>query len=152
MPFTTTPGGSRGARQPKASRAMSWVNGMAIRRIRKGGKFMGMRLLVLNTTGKKSGVQRATPVGWFAGDDGSWLIVASAGGAIGNPAWFYNIAAHPDAVSIDVDRANIPVDAQRLDGEERERAWASITAASPRFTQYESKTDRVIPVIRLTRR
>jgi deazaflavin-dependent oxidoreductase (nitroreductase family) len=152
MTFTTTPGGSRGGRQPRASRAMAWVNGQAIKRVRKGGTFMGMRLLVLNTLGAKSGVPRATPVGWFEGDNGSWLIVASAGGAIGNPAWFYNIAAHPDALSIDVAGVNVPVTATRLEGDDRERAWASITAASSQFSKYEAKTDRVIPVIRLTRR
>jgi deazaflavin-dependent oxidoreductase (nitroreductase family) len=152
MTFTTTPNGSRGARQPKAGRAMAWVNGFAIRRVRKGGSFMGMRLLVLNTVGAKSGAPRATPVGWFAGDDGSWLIVASAGGAIGNPAWFYNIAAHPDSLSIDVAGVNVPVTAERLEGEDRDRAWASITAASSQFSKYEAKTDRVIPVIQLTRR
>ena len=130
---------------------MGWANGLAVTRIRKSGRFLGMRLLVLNTVGKKTGAQRATPLAWFSGENGSWLIVASAGGAIGNPAWFYNIAAHPDSLSIDVDHSNIPVTAERLEGAEREFAWASITAAAGQFTKYETKTDRVIPVIRLTR-
>jgi deazaflavin-dependent oxidoreductase (nitroreductase family) len=131
---------------------MNWVNNRAIKRIRKGGQFMGMRLLVLNTVGKKTGVARANPVGWFAGDDGSWLIVASAGGAARNPAWFYNIGAHPEALSIDIGGSNVPVTAAQLEGADRANAWKSITTASPRFSQYESKTDREIPVIRLTRR
>ena len=146
------PNGTRGARQPSAGRLMSWVNNRAVNRIRRKGSFMGMRVLVLNTVGKKTGVQRANPVGWFSGDDGTWLIVASAGGGARNPAWFYNIAANPEKVSIDIDRVNVPVAGRQLHGEERDRAWTSITTASPRFLQYESKTDRLIPVIRLTRR
>jgi deazaflavin-dependent oxidoreductase (nitroreductase family) len=131
---------------------MNWVNNRAVNRIRRRGSFMGMRVLVLNTIGKKTGAERANPVGWFAGEDGTWLIVASAGGGARNPAWFYNIAANPDRVSIDIDRANIPVVGNQLHGADRDRAWASITTASPRFLQYESKTDRLIPIIRLTRR
>jgi deazaflavin-dependent oxidoreductase (nitroreductase family) len=146
------PNGTRGARQPKASPLMNWVNNQAIKRIRRKGALMGRHLLVLNTVGKKTGAQRATPVGWFRGEDGTWLIVASAAGGARNPAWFYNIAGNPDKVSIDVDRSNIPVVPEQLHGVERDRAWASITSTSPRFTQYETKTDRLIPVIRLTRR
>jgi deazaflavin-dependent oxidoreductase (nitroreductase family) len=131
----------------------TWMNNRIVSRIRnRGGTFMGTRLLVLNTVGKKSGAKRANPVAWFPGDDGSWLIVASAGGAARNPAWFYNIGAHPEAVTIDVDRANVAVLSKQLDGADRVRAWKSIVEASPRFSQYESKTDRVIPVIQLTRR
>jgi deazaflavin-dependent oxidoreductase (nitroreductase family) len=130
----------------------TWVNNRAVNRIRKGGSFMGMRLLVLNTVGKKTGAARSNPVAWFAGEGDSWLIVASAGGAAKNPAWFYNIGAHPEAVSIDVGGGNVPVAADQLAGADRETAWKTITTASPQFSKYESKTDREIPVIRLTRR
>ena len=130
----------------------TWVNNRAVNRIRKGGSFMGMRLLVLNTVGKKTGAARANPVAWFAGEDDSWLIVASAGGAPKNPAWFYNIGAHPEALSIDVGGSNVPVAAAQLAGADRASAWKSITTASPQFSKYESKTEREIPVIRLTRR
>ncbi len=145
--------GTRGARQPGASPIMNWANRRMVNRIRRrGGKLGGVSLLVLNTVGKKTGAERANPVSWFPGDDGSWLIVASAAGGARNPAWFYNIAANPDRVSIDVDRTNIPVSGIQLHGDERDRAWTSITTAAPRFAQYETKTDRLIPIIRLTRR
>jgi deazaflavin-dependent oxidoreductase (nitroreductase family) len=147
-----SPNGTRGARQPKAGRIMNWVTARTVNRIRRRGSFMGMTVLVLNTVGKRTGAQRATPVGWFPGDDGTWLIVASAGGGARNPAWFYNLAGNPDKVSIDLNRDNIPVVAEQLHGPDRDRAWASITTASPRFLQYERKTDRLIPIIRLTRR
>jgi deazaflavin-dependent oxidoreductase (nitroreductase family) len=147
------PNGSRGARQPKVSPLMNWVNKRAVNRIRRrGGRLMNTDLLVLNTVGTKSGAKRENPVAWFPGDEGTWLIVASAGGAARNPAWFYNLSGNPDAVSIDVDRSNVKVVADQLRGEERDRAWASITTAAPQFSRYETKTDRVIPIIRLTRR
>src|SRR5665213_1799006 len=98
------PNGTRGGRQPKANAVMTWFNSRTMNRIRRrGGKLMGMNVLVLNTIGKKTGANRANPVSWFPGDDGSWLIVASAGGSARNPAWFYNLAGNPDTVSIDVE-------------------------------------------------
>jgi deazaflavin-dependent oxidoreductase (nitroreductase family) len=59
---------------------------------------LGFDALVLTTIGRKSGRERQTPVGWFPGKDDGWLIVASAAGAARNPAWFHNLAAHPDKV------------------------------------------------------
>jgi deazaflavin-dependent oxidoreductase (nitroreductase family) len=111
-----------------------------------------MNALVLTTIGRKSGVERATPVGWFPGEDGSWLIVASAAGAPRNPAWYHNIAAHPDKVRIELAGRTVAVTAEQLRGPEREQAWRQITAAAPRFAQYEGKTDREMPIIRLVRR
>jgi len=110
---------------------------------------MGMNALVLRTVGRKTGAERTTPVGWFPGPDGGWLIVASAGGSAGNPAWYYNIAAHPDKVQIEVDGRTVPVTAEQLHGTERAQAWQQITTAAPRFAKYQQKTDRELPVIRL---
>lgn len=108
-----------------------------------------MNGLVLTTVGRKSGVARSTPVGWFPGEDGSWLIVASAAGAPKNPAWYYNIAAHPDKVRIELSGRTVDVVAEQLHGAEREHAWREITSASSRFAQYQDKTDRELPIIRL---
>ena len=152
MSFDTRPG-TRGARQPHG-RVMKWMNGLMARRIRRQpqSKFMGFNALVMTTVGRKSGLERTTPVGWFPGTDGSWLIVASAAGAPGNPAWYYNLAAHPDKVRIDVDGRTIDVRAEQLHGPERAEAWEQITTAAPRFAQYQVKTDRELPIIRLTPR
>jgi len=106
----------------------------------------------LTTVGRKSGQQRTNPVGWFPGPDGSWLIVASAAGAAGNPAWYYNIAAHPDQVQIEVQGRTVPVIADQLHGPEREAAWQHIITAAPRFAQYQRKTDRELPIIHLAPR
>jgi deazaflavin-dependent oxidoreductase (nitroreductase family) len=147
-----TPAGTRGARQPRAGALMRWVNNMAAGRIRRAGKVMGLNALVLSTVGAKTGAQRSSPVGWFPGPDGSFLISASAAGAARNPAWYHNIAAHPDEVKIEVGGRTIPVTAEQLHGSERDEAWRQITAAAPRFAGYQQKTDRQIPVIRLTQR
>ncbi|GAA2096510.1 nitroreductase/quinone reductase family protein [Actinomadura alba] len=146
-----TPTGTRGTRQP-AGRLLRWMNTLIARKIRKSGKAMGFNALILTTIGRKSGAERTTPVGWFPGPDGSRLIVASAAGAAGNPAWYYNIAAHPDQVRIEVDGRTIAVVAEQLHGAERAAAWKQITAASPRFAAYQDKTDRELPIIRLTPR
>jgi deazaflavin-dependent oxidoreductase (nitroreductase family) len=148
MSFDTRPG-TRGARQPAGS-LMRWGNKMMAGRIRKGGaKFLGFNALVLTTVGRKSGAERTTPVGWFPGPDGSWLIVASAAGAARNPAWYYNLAAHPDQVQIEVGGRKVAVVAEQLHGDQRAEAWQQITTAAPRFAGYQQKTDRELPIIRL---
>ncbi len=149
MSFDTA-AGTRGARQPGGF-AFRSVNKLMASRIRRkgGGRFLGFNALVLTTVGRKTGAERTNPVGWFPGRDGSWLIVASAGGAARNPAWYYNIAAHPDQVQIEVEGRKAAVVAEQLHGAERAEAWQQITAAAPRFAQYQQKTDRELPVIRL---
>jgi deazaflavin-dependent oxidoreductase (nitroreductase family) len=146
-----TPNGTRGARQPRAGFMMKMFNQRTMNRLSRkgGGKFMGMDALVLTTIGSKSGAERSSPVAWFPGKDDSWLIVASAGGAPKNPAWYYNIAAHPDRVRIEMAGRKVAVTAEQLHGAERTEAWRQITTAAPRFAGYEGKTDRELPVIRL---
>jgi deazaflavin-dependent oxidoreductase (nitroreductase family) len=149
--FDTT-AGTRGARQPGGF-VFRWGNQLMASRIRKGGaRFLGFNALVLTTVGRKTGAERTTPVGWFPGPDGSWLIVASANGAKGNPAWYYNLAAHPDQVQIEVDGRKVAVVAEQLHGTERAEAWQQIITAAPRFAKYEQKTDRELPIIRLVPR
>jgi deazaflavin-dependent oxidoreductase (nitroreductase family) len=121
-------------------------------RNKQDGMFMGFNALVLTTVGRKSGLPRTNPVGWFPGLDGSWLIVASAAGAARNPAWYYNIAAHPDQVQIEVQGRKVAVVADQLHGPERETAWQQIITAAPRFAQYQQKTDRELPIIHLAPR
>ena len=150
MSFDTTTG-TRGGRQPSGF-VFRWGNKMMASRVRRKGKFLDFNALVLTTVGRKTGAERTTPVGWFPGPDGSWLIVASAAGAKGNPAWYYNIAAHPDQVRIEVEGRTVAVVAEQLHGTERAQAWQQITAAAPRFAQYQQKTDRELPIIRLVPR
>jgi deazaflavin-dependent oxidoreductase (nitroreductase family) len=146
-----TPNGTRGARQPKNNGFYRLFQNRMIKKVRsKGARMRGGELLVLTTMGAKTGQERANPVMWFPAEGDGRLIVASAAGAARNPSWYYNLAAHPDRVTIEVAGEKQTVTAQQLEGDERARAWAQITATSPGFLKYESKTDRQIPVIRLT--
>jgi deazaflavin-dependent oxidoreductase (nitroreductase family) len=145
-----TRNGTRGARQP-GGKVMLWINKLMAKRVRRTGRGPGFNALVLTTIGRKTGTARETPVGWFPGNDGSYLVVASAAGAAKNPAWYYNLAAHPDRVQIETGNGRkLTVIAQELHGPERDEAWQQITTIAPRFAGYQSKTDRRIPVIRLT--
>jgi deazaflavin-dependent oxidoreductase (nitroreductase family) len=117
---------------------------------RQGGRFMGMDVLFLTTTGRRTGALRETPVTWFADGEDAWLIVASAAGAAGNPAWYHNIAAHPDRVWIDIPRQRkLRVRPEQLEGARRDDAWRRIVQAQPRYAGYQERTDRPLPVIRL---
>lgn len=148
-----TPAGTRGTRMRGPSGpAGRWIQQRMMKQHRKNWKFMGMDLLFLTTIGRRTGEERVNPVAWFPGEDGTWLIVASAGGAAQHPAWYKNLAAAPDRVQIELAEGKIAVTAEPVTGAERERAWARITAAQPRYAKYEQKTDRQLPVIRLTRK
>ena len=100
MSFTSH-NGTRGTRQPPNGALMRWAKKRWINRIeRTSGKVMGRNVLVLTTVGKKTGMERRTPVGWFPAPAGTWFVVASASGAAKNPAWYYNLAASPTKARI----------------------------------------------------
>lgn len=145
--------GTRGARQPGGGFLPRLINRWAAKRARAGKKlFAGTLALVLTTVGSRTGIERSTPVTYFPGEDGTWLIVASAAGAAKNPAWYYNLAANPDRVRIELDGHSYDVVAAQLHGDERARAWRRISGESKLFANYQAKTDRELPVIRLSRR
>ena len=147
-----TPRGTRGVPTPGFLKPIfKLFNKFTTRQIRKTGKAFGtMPALVLRTVGAKSGIDRTTPVGYFPDGDGNWLIVASYAGAANTPAWYHNIAAHPDQVRIEIDGRTVSVTAEELRGAERDAAWKQITETVGRFAQYQEKTDRRLPVLRLT--
>ncbi|GAA4358822.1 nitroreductase/quinone reductase family protein [Angustibacter luteus] len=145
-----TQNGTRGARQPNGA-PLRWINKLVGRRVARKGRMpgMGFDALVLVTVGRKSGQERRSPLGWFPGPEGSWLVVAAAAGAPNNPAWYYNLAANPHRVQIEVPGRTVPVTAEQLHGAERDQAWQQIVTASAQFAKYQEKTDRELPVIRL---
>lgn len=111
-----------------------------------------MEVLILHTVGRESGQPRQSPVAWFADGEDSWLIVASGGGSQ-NPDWYANLMANPDEASVQLPgRDAMPVTPHRLDGPDREQAWQYIAATQPRMAKFQSKSERVYPVIRLTAR
>ncbi|MFC4004266.1 nitroreductase family deazaflavin-dependent oxidoreductase [Prauserella oleivorans] len=119
---------------------------------RKGGTSMGMELLVLHTVGHRSGQPHQTPVAWFPGGDAGRLVVASGGGNR-NPDWCANLLTNPDRASVEFHGSGpVRVTPTRLAGSEREQAWQRIAADKPRIATYQRRSDRVYPVIRLTRR
>ena len=152
MAFEKTPRGTHGTNVPSfVTPVMKFMNNQMIKRFRRSeasGKTMGM--LVLTTVGAKSGQRRQSLLGSFPDGDGAWLVVASAGGATANPAWYHNLAAHPGEAQVEVGGKTLNVTATQLSGEERDAAWRGVLAAQPRYAGYEKKTDRLIPVIRLT--
>ena len=114
-----------------------------------GGPFEGADLLVLTTTGAKSGQPRLSPLA-YQRIDGKMLIVGSYRGADVDPAWVHNLRANPNA-HIEVGTESYDVVARELPPDEREPAWAQIAAAAPGFAEYQTKTSRVIPLFELTR-
>lgn len=152
MSFQKTPSGTRGGKGIPSNPVTRFISKtMTNWHRRSGDKFQGMELLYLTTVGAKSGEKRQSTVTRFADGDDAWLIVASAGGAVKNPAWYHNIAAHPDQVWVEFGGKQQRVTPSQLAGEAREQAWQRITRAQPRYAGYEKKTDREIPVIRLAR-
>jgi deazaflavin-dependent oxidoreductase (nitroreductase family) len=116
----------------------------------RGYHWRGTTILLLTTQGRKSGEPRTTPL-IHRTDGDRWVIVASKGGASEHPGWYENLLADPDA-SIEVKDELIPVRASTAEGEERSRLWALMTEVWPAYDDYQTKTDREIPVVMLTRR
>jgi deazaflavin-dependent oxidoreductase (nitroreductase family) len=112
-----------------------------------GGPFEGAPMLLLTSTGAKSGQPRTSPMMYLA-DGGRYLVFASKGGAPSNPDWYHNLVAHPDA-SIELGTERFGVKATVITGAERDELYARQAALYPGFAEYEAKTTRTIPVIAL---
>jgi len=112
---------------------------------RVGGPFEGAPVLLLHTTGARTGLERVTPLMYLEAD-GVYAIFATKGGAPTNPDWFHNLLAHP-LVEIEVGTETRRVRASVADGEERERLWERQKNRFPNFAAYEGRTSRRIPVV-----
>ena len=113
-------------------------------------KLSGRPLVLLTTVGARSGIEHTVPLGVFPGGEHSWLIVASAGGAARHPAWYFNLAKNPDKVWAQIEGKKYKVRPESLKGAERAEAWQQVIKAAPNYAPYQQKTDREIPIIRLT--
>ncbi len=157
MTIRVSASGTRGARVPRPFLTLfKLMNKRMIRRYRRSGgqrvsSRMGFPVVLLSTRGAKTGLTRTTPVGGFPDGENSWLVVASLAGAARHPAWFLNMAAHPDDIWLEVGTERFKVRGESLEGPERAEALARIATISPRYGQYQEKTDREIPIVRLTR-
>jgi deazaflavin-dependent oxidoreductase (nitroreductase family) len=115
---------------------------------RVGGQFEGAPLLLLHTTGAKSGQERINPM-MYRSVDGGYAVFASKAGAPTNPDWYHNLKAHPH-VTIEVGTDTIDAVASEATGEERDRLYATQAERNQAFAEYAQRTERVIPVIVLT--
>jgi len=113
------------------------------------GQFENADLLLLTTTGAKSGKERVSPLAYFR-VDGKLIVIGSFAGAPVNPAWVHNLRANPEA-HVEVGTEAFDVTARELPLAEREDLFPKVTAAAPGFAEYQSKTSRVIPLFELLR-
>ncbi len=114
-----------------------------------GGQFAGAPLLLLSTTGAKTGLPRVNPLAYLADGD-RHIIIASYAGGPNNPPWYYNLLANPE-VSVEVGSERFTARTEVLDEPERTELFARMVEMMPVFSEYQSKTTRVIPVVALTR-
>jgi deazaflavin-dependent oxidoreductase (nitroreductase family) len=117
---------------------------------RVGGMFEGKTLLLLHSKGAKTGLERVSPVMTFADGDRQ-VIIASKGGAPEDPDWYRNLLVNPE-VTVELGTETFPAVAAVAAEPERTQLYEKMEAINPGFTEYKSKTTRVIPVITLTRK
>ena len=113
------------------------------------GRFAGAPLLLLTTTGAKSGEKRTTPLA-FSSDGDDIIIIASYAGNPKHPAWFLNMRANPE-VTIELPNETFITNAVIPEGDERQRLFDQQAAKMPAFKEYQAKTSRQIPVIVISR-
>ncbi|HEY1162545.1 MAG TPA: nitroreductase/quinone reductase family protein [Candidatus Dormibacteraeota bacterium] len=159
MPIQPTPNGTRGMDMPGGKLLQKVFEPLAKRHVgayRKTGgtdrmsRMMKFPLILLTTKGATSGEERVVALGGFQEGDDAWLIVASKGGSKTHPAWLNNMIKHPDDIWLEVGKRKMKVNAEALTGTARDEAYGRIAAEAPNYGDYPKKTDRVIPVIRLT--
>jgi deazaflavin-dependent oxidoreductase (nitroreductase family) len=111
-----------------------------------GPPFEGALIVILHTTGAKSGQVRENPVVAKDLGGGSYAVFASKGGAPTSPDWYHNIVANP-AIEAEIGTETVPLSARVADPAEREEIWVPWKTANPGFAEYEAKTTRTIPVV-----
>src|SRR4051794_6667903 len=108
-----------------------------------GGKVQGLPVLLLTTTGRKSGKSRTVPLGYLE-DGADYVVIASYAGQPRHPAWFLNLQSHPEA-TIQVKRSQMQVKAETANPEKRRELWARLVEVSPGYAKYQERTTREIP-------
>ncbi|MFI7454229.1 nitroreductase/quinone reductase family protein [Nonomuraea sp. NPDC049714] len=115
-----------------------------------GPPFDGARLLLLTTTGARTGARHTTPLGYLPdGGSGRLFVIASAGGSPANPAWYHNVRANP-RVTLEDGVFTREADARILQGTERDEIFARAVESDPGWAEYQAKAGRTIPVVALT--
>ena len=109
------------------------------------GPFSGGSLLILTSTGARSGETRVNPLA-YTRDGDNYVVIASKGGAPTHPSWYHNVVANPD-VKVEVLGETIPARARVADGDEHQRLYDAQARVMPGFAEYQKKTTRKIPVV-----
>jgi len=117
----------------------------------EGTELNGRPVILLTTIGAKSGKVRKTPL-MRVEHDGEYALVASMGGAPKHPVWYYNLVADPSAVRIQDGPEPFDADVREVSGDERTRWWDRAVEAYPPYAEYQTRTDRLIPVFVARRR
>ena len=148
-----TPNSTSSTAPRRAPAPMRWAMRLAVGLYRRsggriGGSVAGTSVLLLTTTGRRSGKAIARPVGYFD-LDGVRYVIASNGGAPADPAWYRNLLAHPE-VTVEVGRERYQAVATPATGEERARLWEHAVAVAPAYGKY-ARGPREIPVVVLRR-
>lgn len=115
---------------------------------RVGKRFSGMSVLLLTTTGRKSGKQRTTTLSYLQ-DGGDYLIAGSKGGSESNPAWYLNLVATPE-VEVQIANDVFAAKADATEGDDRDHLYERFKTLDDEYVKYESQTERTIPIVRLT--
>lgn len=110
-----------------------------------GGTVQGLRVLLLTTIGRKSGIKRTTPLGYFD-ESGGYVIIGSNAGFDTHPAWFLNLKSNPRA-TIQVKDRQFEVNAEIAGPEKRGRLWARLIELAPSYANYAKRTRREIPLV-----
>lgn len=125
----------------------SWVNDHIKAYVATDGEAEGFTapLLLLTVVGRKSGTLRRTAL-IYGEDGGNYVVVASAGGQPGHPAWYLNLSANAE-VQVQVRAEKFTALARTAEGAERERLWAVMAEIWPAYNEYQTKTERQIPIV-----
>jgi deazaflavin-dependent oxidoreductase (nitroreductase family) len=114
-----------------------------------GGPFEGRPMILVTTTGARSGQRRTSPL-VYTRDGDRIFVVGSKGGAPTHPDWYHNLVANP-RVDVEIGSETYAAEAKVITGPERDRVYAKLVGEMPFFADYQTKTTRVIPVVELQR-
>jgi deazaflavin-dependent oxidoreductase (nitroreductase family) len=149
VPVALTPAGTRGAPVWQPPKWLKWLVGL-LQPLVDLGTGRRPRLLRLTTVGARSGNGHRVSLFCAPAGQDAWYVVASSGGSVKHPAWYDNRARHPDQIWIEPDGRTARVGAETVPGEERAAAWREFVARWKGYADYRTRTDRVIPVVKLT--
>jgi deazaflavin-dependent oxidoreductase (nitroreductase family) len=153
--ITLPPTGTHGAIIPKPLRLLfKALTPAGNLMFRMGAKIQGRPLARLESVGARTGKTRRVILGTFPdpGRPDSTVIVGSNGGSARHPGWAYNLAANPERIRFDTGDGPVSVDVELLRAEERDRMWDQVVEMAPGYGPYTEKTDREIPLFRVTPR